>query len=353
MPVARDFSGDGATDLGIYDPATQRWYVRSLTSAVPIYWGRQFGEKGAVPAPVRSTVSPTVSLATFLASSGSWRILPPAMEAGSLQTGADPISPGVPVPGYYFDPSIENMAIYEGSTGAWRIQDDLGNTRVFQWGFPGAIPVPGDYTGNGRTDLAVYHAGRWYIQPLGTASFVHNWGFPGAVPVPGDYLGDSRHDLAVYEASTGNWWIQSLDGSGGAFRNWGFPGAAPLSGDYSGNGKADLIVYSNGRWYIQSLTGAILENGANWGFPGTVPRLVAPGSLAVYHPESGVWYKRPDSAGVLWGLPDATPFVFNGKEAILTQDRFWYVRDPAVSGPDVRRVNANMINGTPIGGAGR
>jgi hypothetical protein len=49
-----------------------------------------------------------------------------------------------------------------------------------QWGLNGDIPVPGDYDGDGRTDLAVWRpsTGVWYIR--GSAPF--GWGMNGDVP---------------------------------------------------------------------------------------------------------------------------------------------------------------------------
>ena len=70
---------------------------------------------------------------------------------------------------------------------------DLVNAPVASTcGQPGSITVvpqvPGDYDGDGDTDVAIYRPGegRWYI----AATDPVTWGgAPGDVPVPGDYDG--------------------------------------------------------------------------------------------------------------------------------------------------------------------
>ena len=57
----------------------------------------------------------------------------------------------------------------------------------------------------------------WYIlQVDGQNMWQVNWGFNGCVPVPGDYNGDGKSDLAVFNPADGKWYILSLlSGQGG------------------------------------------------------------------------------------------------------------------------------------------
>ena len=67
--------------------------------------------------------------------------------------------------------------MYRPSTGQWFVYNQL----AVQFGDASDVPVPGDFNGDGRTDIAVYRpsTGTWFVRNVMAVQF----GSPGDLPI--------------------------------------------------------------------------------------------------------------------------------------------------------------------------
>jgi spore coat protein A, manganese oxidase len=150
---------------------------------------------------------------------------------------------------------FDTWYILNSSNGSFRAEQ-FGNSNL------GDVPIYGDYDGDGRADLAVRRAQGNFMSPMPVTFIIKfsasgNWQVftmgdrRGDVVVPGDYDGDGKTDMALwggdnFEFGDGRWkWIRSSDGHYQSVR-YGLPGDNPVPGDYDGDGKTDLAVYRRG-----------------------------------------------------------------------------------------------------------
>jgi lysophospholipase L1-like esterase len=215
-------------------------------------------------------------LAVWTPASGNWQISQSSDNATRNDVwGAGSLS-DVPVPGDYDGDGKTDVAIFRG--GAWYVLQSSDNAlRSQSFGIQTDTPAPGDYDGDGKTDVAVFRnsQGFWYIRKSSNGALrAETWGLSGDVAVPKDYDGDFKTDIAVWRSATGFWYILRSSSETLLARQWGnqqFNDVA-TPGDYDGDGLADVAVWreDSGYWYIlKSSDAAIIST--QWGQSGDVP----------------------------------------------------------------------------------
>lgn len=225
IPIVGDFDGDGIWDIGVRRPASYEWIIRK--------------------------------------SSGG--------ELETRVFGRHPLD--IPVPADYDGDGITDVAVRRPSTGYWYIANSSGVDLItghsdgvtrLKFGLNSAdIPVPADYDGDGRADPAVRRPGNqvWYIlnsagQDLITSNrdgiSRKRFGLQsGDVPVPADYDGDGKADLAVWRPSKNLWYVLNSSGvdlisssaDGITRKSFGdTESAIPVVADYDGDGRDDIAI---------------------------------------------------------------------------------------------------------------
>jgi hypothetical protein len=248
VQVPEDYDGDGRVDYASWRSSTKQWVVRTAAGAdLTAAWGLSTD----VPVPGDYTGDGRADFAVWRPSAHQWFVLPsprPGQPVDYNRGWAVPIdaahSPGIPVPADYNGDGMTDFAFADMSTGTWVINISRGEPATSPttidssswrldnaWGAPGDIPIPGDYTGDGKADYAVFrpsssnpnlgNAGFYILQNMGlpqdfnkTRSYTSTT-LDGQTPVPGDYDGDGTIDFASWKASTGTWSVMKNPPSGG------------------------------------------------------------------------------------------------------------------------------------------
>jgi hypothetical protein len=293
-PSSRDYGAAGGNGTFDLIPSTTgcSWTVANVPSWVTIFVGASGTTATREPESVRFGVAANAGSAR----TASFTVAGQPVSVSQAGAGALPHT----VKGDFTGDGRADLAVFRPRNavglGEWRID---GLLPTVLGGAP-MIPVPADYNGDGITDAALYQPerGEWWFKTDPMAV----WGQPGDIPVPGNYVGDRRDEPAVFRPSSGQWFVFNQ-----AAIQFGSPGDIPVPADYNGDGVTDLAVFrpSTGTWFIRG--GAPIV----WGRAGDIPVPAdydgnGRADVAVYRPATGQWFVL-NGPTLQYGVPGDVP----------------------------------------------
>ena len=195
------------------------------------------------------------------------------------------LSADTPVPEDFDGDGRDDLAVWRAgnpfSAGFWILQSSTNTLRLEIFGQTGDNPgLVGDWDGDGKADPAVYRENAvgsqsyFYYRasnnnPNGNITFVP-WGRTADKPMRGDFDGDGRLDAAVFRPGNSVWYIFQSSNSQSRYDYFGSPTDIFVTADYDGDSKTDLAVFRSGVWWIkQSSNNATLIQ--NWGLATDLP----------------------------------------------------------------------------------
>jgi hypothetical protein len=236
-----DYDGDGRTDIGVYRNGTW-FYIGSMNNTAV---GIQFGAATDIPVIGDYVGDTRADLTVYRPSNGVWYTRDGGTGAvTAVQWGGDPTD--IPARGD-FDGDCKNDYAVRRTTNdpvvnatTWFIRRSSGGATSYRWGTNAMEMALGDYNSDSRTDIGVAELRNgiyyWFVLSSAVPSVVlvngTAFGMTGDIIVPGDYVGDGSTDLAYFRPSNGRFFYRAVGSTATASIAFGLSGDIPTARAY-------------------------------------------------------------------------------------------------------------------------
>jgi hypothetical protein len=278
------------SDLAIWRPSNGQWWIMSGTGTqqLTVSWGIS-GDKpipGDYDGDGKSDFAlfrPTNTTTPSVVNKGTWYISNSAGGGGEFDFG---LHDDMPVPADYDGDSRTDIAVWRKSDATWYIIYSSTNTTVYgslsSTPTSTDIPAPADYDGDGKADLAIFTGSVFHIlNSSNLQQTATTYGSAGDLPVSADYDGDGKADIALWRSSDATWHIKQSSNSSTSSMAFGIGTDTPVQNDYDGDGKCDIAVWRGtastspggdvGKWFIRNSTNPSNIRVEWWGVAGDKP----------------------------------------------------------------------------------
>jgi hypothetical protein len=254
--------------IGVYRPSTGEWFLDGNGSGT---WegcnidvcAQLFTGADALPVVGDWNGSGIVKIGFFVPDSSQWLL--DANGNGIWDgCGTDICSQSfgqptdIPVVGHWTTAGEDRLAVFRPAEKKWHLDlngnetldrcriDQCPSFNIYQ---NGDVPIVGDWTGRGRTQLGLFRpsSGQWFLNRNAKRAWngcakdtcISSFGIPGDLPVAGDWNGTGITKIGVFRPSTGEW-LLDLNGNG----KWDGPSLDLYVPEYGQVGDIPVI----GRW---------------------------------------------------------------------------------------------------------
>jgi len=246
----------------------------SVTNTVSVSGGKDANASNNTASDV-TTITGAAAVSVGVFHDGTWML--DSNQDGAFTAGADRTAQfgqagDVPLTGDWTGKGSSQLGLYRPSTGEFLLDlDGDGQAdRTLQLGVMGT-PVTGDWNGSGTTKVGIFRDGTWTLDSNGDgrADMVYQFGTAGDSPVAGDWNGTGTAQLGVYRNGV---WTLDRDGDGRISSadevfNFGQAGDVPLTGDWSGTGFAKPGLFRAGFLFVLDEDGNHVFDGARGASP--------------------------------------------------------------------------------------